>query len=523
MRARADTKSYLLLGGTVLLGLLLRGWMFSGYVGGDDSAYITQAYLYYTGAMLPPVDHWGLRGLLVLLTAASFSLFGINAFAVGFFPMVVSLSGIFVAYGLGRFAGRTETGLMAAFLVAIFPMEVIFGSHLFPYAFLSVLCSACLLAFMVGERSGRPILFLVCGLLLGMAYLARETALFCGLFFMAWIISERRIKPAWLLAPLGFAIVFAVECAFYAQIAGHPLYRLQTLAGLGGERSDTIGEVTKSAYLSLQWWVEPFIRPIAEQEIGLYFLVFLVAAVRLALRQRENRWLLLWIVPILAYTVYGTVSPSEYLPLRRLPRYLSPVVLPMLTVIAVFLLNLEGRWLRRAVIGALLLSTVASFLVDVSPIVTDRERRIAEFIDAHPDRRFIVPRPLMFEVAFYRGFKGWDNMALYARDKDRSHGLERLQRLRPNLPRAVPADLQCGEMVVVDGQYLTLDALPADLAGVEAFPAPPSFKDWLLRQEAAVAVLSLVRDPKRLRDLTEDRSNDSQFRVFQRDCPAEQA
>lgn len=508
----------------VITALILRIVMFSGYVSGDDAAYVTQAVLYANGDFAPPSVHWGVRSLPIFFTSISFRLFGVNPIATALFPMVFSIGSVVVAYFLANELFDRYTAILSAFLVAIFPMEVIFASHLFPYAFLSFFCSASLLTYLKAIKLNHSYLYLVAGLLLGLAYLSRITALFCLLFFFLHTISERNFSRKIAYFIFGLVSVVILESAFFYKISGDPFHRIDVLVSQVGP-SDTAGQRASTdnpkPQRSINWTkklLEPFYRPVVEQELGLFFVaIFLTSLIQLRyVKSYGPRVLLLWVIPIYFYTVYGTMSPFDYRPLRRLPRYMSPIIIPATVLVAWQIRSLSRRWLQNGIILALITSAILSMLVDASPSMTKREKELASFVSAHPNEQFLIPRTLYFDVAYYLGFRKNNNIDLFHERADGSHTLQRIKLTMPYEENHTPRSAKCGTYAVTQGKYLSIDDLPQHAEFVLELAKPETLKQRLLESPLMIEFLSLVRDKTRVRTLKNER--DDAVRIYKVLC-----
>src|SRR4029453_15999995 len=142
----------------VLIGAaLLRLVFFSGLVLYDDISYVRRAYELSTGRMEPPMTHFQARIGLVGPTALVYRAFGVGPGTTAAVPLACSLLGVLAAFLLGARLFGVQTGPLAAFLLAIFPMDVIFASELFATTPATLLVGSALGFFLLAERSGRPL------------------------------------------------------------------------------------------------------------------------------------------------------------------------------------------------------------------------------------------------------------------------------------------------------------------------------------------------------------------------------
>src|SRR5262245_12630184 len=182
--------------GILVLGAALRLLFFTGFHGFDDIFYIQRAYSLSEGIFSLPATHWGARIGLVGPTALAYGIFGVTSASTVAFPFLCSLLTIVAAFYLGRRLFSDQVGLMAALLVAIFPMDVIFASMLFPTAPVSLLCGWGFGVFLLAEVEGRPIHYLVSGVAFGLACTMHEAAVISLAFYPVYLASGGKFRRA---------------------------------------------------------------------------------------------------------------------------------------------------------------------------------------------------------------------------------------------------------------------------------------------------------------------------------------
>src|SRR5713226_2598622 len=228
---------------TSLLGLAacLRVVAFRGPIGADDLFYAELAHqladgrsfvLTYNG---PPA--FAVRIGIIAPTALAFRLFGIRDAAIAFYPFVLSLAGILLAFIAGCMLFNQRAGLIAALLQALMPIDISSATLLLPDLPAAFWVNVAILLLYIGsqqqgnERKAR--LGLLAGLALGSSWLCKEALLFSLPFvglYMVWCMYGQRRN--WILAAalvLGFACVLAAESAAYYVASGDVLYRFSAI------------------------------------------------------------------------------------------------------------------------------------------------------------------------------------------------------------------------------------------------------------------------------------------------------
>ncbi len=429
---RCDAKTKLLL--VIIVAAGLRIIFFAPYVKTDDIAYIQGAHFLATQQTIDP-SHWGTRLGLIGPTAVLYALFGVNGMTTGAYPLLCSLLQVPVVYFVGRRLFGEPSGLLAATLLAFFPLEVIFASHLFPcspiglWAGLSCMFAVC----QPSKRTGLNLL--AAGGCIGIACTVRATAVFCLpllLISTVWPGGAGRRRGVsimfhWLCVLAGLATIFAVEAAVFYWLTDEWCYRWRVLSQQVVHQG---GEVV-GAGTTLGWYLRPITRLLTEQEMALFPLLLAPAIVYHVCRRpgRHSRFLAAWALFVLVYTFYGTVSPLRFAPLPRLPRYLSPATLPAMVLLASFLFAAFGRRWRAVLVALLLASGVLGVWLDNGRAVAADTRELYAYMTDRPGQRFILTPPVLFDVLFYHGFEPPLPLAVYAAPPDERCDRESSRRL----------------------------------------------------------------------------------------------
>jgi 4-amino-4-deoxy-L-arabinose transferase-like glycosyltransferase len=349
---------------TVLFAATFRlGWV--GYIGSDDWAYILNARQRMTDPFVIGTNHWQVRMALTLPMALSFKLFGES-------ELSAALPTLAYAYGTGLsallFLWR-RVGWAAALLAGLFlatsPLLVVSATSLrvdcvetfFVVASLLVFVRAC-------ERTrGETALLLLTGLLAGLAFTTRPTAVallaFYGVLFLA---GHRIVRARYALVLAGFLAVWLAESLYYLLATGQFLYRLHIdfhhdqVVRPGGLMDAVVIAPLRMLLTAhgfgLAFWLLPPLAWYAGRAsasappvpaLVRYFVVFA----------------LVWVV---VFSVFASKLVLD-------PRYLAPALTATVIVIA---MSLEGLWRngRRALAAAL---TAAILVAQVLGICVDNK------------------------------------------------------------------------------------------------------------------------------------------------------
>ena len=358
----------------VAVGVALRILMWSHAWGSDDTNYAHDAWrasFDFFGPMAEGAkhNHHSLRKGLLLPTALMYRLFGVSDWTTGAWSFVCSIGLIVVAHRFARRIFSSEpAGLVAAVLMAAFPLDIIFASVLWPTEPQAFLAALGMYLFFRAEDTasdGRPPAardYFLGGACIGLAYLVHITALFLGLFFAAYIVVYwRRFRWQILLVAVGVvAVIFAEQLAFYIYHQEW-LYSFRVTnesqnlgAGFGYIRNweGTSLLIEGTAWASFV--AGPWSMALLNQEFALYYVVGLPAMIYVAIKARQPwamRPLLLWFVTQFLWIAYGSTNPAKWVWLGRMPRYYSPVTLPLMLVLTYVVVKLWQRGRHRMSAG----------------------------------------------------------------------------------------------------------------------------------------------------------------------------
>jgi hypothetical protein len=211
----------LALGALIRLAFLFRSPVF--YVGGDSQTYLLPAYeLVHEG-------DWDLGNrrppLYPLFLAAVMFLFGEDTRAISFVQHALGLATIAAAYALGRVAANRAVGIFAGLSVALSGPLLVYEHYVMSEALFTILATLVALACLRLRAGARPMLAIVCGLLIGLSWLTRPAGLLLApLIPLALLgqVSFRRLCALSSAALAGLAIVAVPWLVALAVLHGSP-------------------------------------------------------------------------------------------------------------------------------------------------------------------------------------------------------------------------------------------------------------------------------------------------------------
>jgi 4-amino-4-deoxy-L-arabinose transferase-like glycosyltransferase len=157
--------------------------------------------------------------------------------------------------------GRTA-GLFAALLLATLPNDILSSTRILADAPLGAWTSGAILALLIGWNSGHLASFALCGLMLGIAYLVKDTGLVVFVLLAPLVLAYAMVTRRWRLLGgylTGFLLCIVLEGLWYQFHTGH--FFLHPLVA----HSVTVHKYTKEPVASLVTlpflrvdWVEQF-------------------------------------------------------------------------------------------------------------------------------------------------------------------------------------------------------------------------------------------------------------------------
>ena len=364
-----EKTTLLICSGLLLLAIAVRVICFVGLIGSDDLNYNRSAYEIATKTFTPQIDHQRMRLGLLLPVAAAFKFLGVNEFSSLLFPFGCFLVTFSMLVYIGTIALGKWIGIVAGILYIFLPVELFDATMLLPDlpAATFVLLSGALFYLTPGPLSSTrrggssndltpPLLdkergqgvrlscggLFLSGLLLGWAYLIRETAIFFAIFIggcMAYHVWRRKTVPwRWLWFWGGLLSVFGAECGYYYLTTGTPFYRYVTIES--GHNLSVL-----ALYDRVHGWA--LLRRLTLDQLRVLFDVpnfnfyyfFILAGIIYAIQKRMHGvyYFSGWLLTFFLLFNFASTSLVEYYPIRSIPRYFIALTCPGLIIMAWYL------------------------------------------------------------------------------------------------------------------------------------------------------------------------------------------
>ena len=284
----------------LVAGVLILWWRWIGYQGHDDAYFAAAAMDWVQHYPALGANHWALRYTLVLPMAAVIASFGPSVAALAVVNLAAYAVFLAVNYAALRYWFGWKAAVAATFIVILVPEFPVQATYANPDLVEMALVVGAVWCFIHARDRGGPWpLMLFSGILAGLAFLTRETALllipFFGLLFGFWPAMTRW---RYLLIALGFAAVVAGQMAYFAARTGDPLYRARISAthdhvdrtGMYSRAVTAARTFDSEGVLATPPAAAPFAAVLASQKYGLLFYFAVPAYIALRLGRRLSVW-----------------------------------------------------------------------------------------------------------------------------------------------------------------------------------------------------------------------------------------
>jgi len=312
-----------------VVSLSTRLFCFTGLVGSDDIVYSIYAERIAEGTyrLEPHHTHIALRYGVVVPVAAIYKAFGMHEWSTVMLPLLASSLAPVLAALLGvQLAGATA-GWIAGLLLASFPVDVRYATILVPESMLQATILVAAIAYIAAGARQSALLSFTSGILLGLAYLIKEPAVFVVGAFVIFAAARRCWRIGCAVAA-GAVMVLACELTWYWTETGDLLFRGHAME-LHDKQPEVIFANENLVYRLLKAYPRLIIVP--NVDYGLHSLLAIMGVVSALLWDRSKRttFLLLWAVLPFLYLNFGTSSYQRFWALPVAPRYLALIYPPL--------------------------------------------------------------------------------------------------------------------------------------------------------------------------------------------------
>ncbi len=410
---------------------------YMGPSGADDMIYFSVVEKLLSnqdvGTAISSSTHWGVRLGMVLPVWAAMKVFGISEFSSYLFPLITSAGILVFVYIAGLRLFNLPVALLSSLTFALLPQDIYLSTVMYPDGPVVLFSALFIYLFykLSGNKEADVKQSIIAGVILGLAYFIRETALILLitipiLFFHA--PNKKHFFRTAFFILTGLLIAIAFEMLVFWLLTGDPLTRWEILLGktkVLEPRAFTVyshGNV-KSGSLISKYLFDPFFVIFATHWISPLMVIVAAGVVILQMTRKENYkffslkkghflWLFILTFITLAFYSFGPIYGFA-VPLKRDVRYyhtITPLASLLSGVIVYEFLVQKG--VKRLIGYSMILFYILASSICLGSIVNKNVHGldlIEEFISRNPAENYIMPVMLKKTLQFKRGADFEDN------------------------------------------------------------------------------------------------------------------
>ena len=387
------------------LALLVRLIFFHGFLPSDPYDYSVAAAAFSSGNVDGFDSVASTRFGLIVPVALIYFLFGVSEYSSALWPILCSLGTVGIGFACGRYLGGERAGIIAAVLLALFPLDIIYGTQFMADVPLGFWLFASLFLFIRGADASQPSdrwkCFFGSGMAVGLAYATKSVALMIAPFFaicgLAMLVRDRKFPWSLAYVVAGLLSVAVLEMLFFFLTTGDTVQRFSTLSPAVDSRTQVIvgggEEIALSLFDYLKWMF------IDIRYTGPVFVILLVVSlagltrptVRAKLRGARIGLLLLWAAVMFLVLNFYPLSISPYVPVYKLNNYMLMFAAPLIVCLALLLSRLS-RMTQFACIAIVAIAAPFSLYVSLESHRSHSEnaRQVHEFAGSIGDSRIMA-------------------------------------------------------------------------------------------------------------------------------------
>lgn len=363
----------------------------------DDAAYAELAHQLLRGdypvGVLDRTPVFPLRVGIIAPAAACFKIGGVNEWAMVFYPFILSIAAVFLAYLAGKMFFSESAGLIAAFILAIIPLEVRSATTLLPDLPSAFWSNAGIVLLMCGSKKNARTAQAACGMgsgvCLGVSWLCKESTLYIApfiLLYMAWLAFAQKRSCMPLIASFSTAAlgILAAEMFVYYHYTDDMLFRFHEIernyrdygtfffkegSVCGWQPGHYWSAVAKRLFIDGPKTI------FLQNRFGYINLAALLVLIYANIT-RKRSFLVpgTWFLFLIVMYNFGSSSFSSYKPLALVfPRYLSPLLFPAVIIPAGFLSDIffsQKPATSKKHPGAIAFGVLLAMLIFASSVAT---------------------------------------------------------------------------------------------------------------------------------------------------------
>ena len=404
----------------LIAAVFVRIIFFNGLVFSDDSYYNWLSFQFLDGSYNSGFAGYPIfliRKFSTLSNSLFFALFGYNEIVSVLFPFILSILSVILVYKISEeLINQKKISLIASFLAAFFPVDIIFASINFSDLECVFFINLGIYFYIKAARQNNNIYYVIAGICLSVSILFKEYAyyyliLLAGYFLYNLFLGKKNRFQS--MIPLLIISVFlCLEGIYYLITENNFYYRFSIF------RSNYIycyydffpytqanEKINFSAYLiSLVKHIGNNIKYLFVRRHYLFLPIFAVVQSCIFIKKKEQRFLLVWFAGLMVLMPLMTVSLTTYSPieLRRI-WYIYPLVIPFSILTASLVSKLRPIYLSSVLLfyfaGSVIMSVEFQNFFDMR-----NKNHFKQFIKDNSEKIIYTDHHTAYGIRFINGF-----------------------------------------------------------------------------------------------------------------------
>ena len=406
----------------ILFGVLLRFVFSVGIIGSGDFVHLIYSQKASVGNFSLTIDdpQTAARIGYVYPVALFYRIFGISEFSMYFYTLIMSAASIILIYFLGKLFFSRKVGLVSAFFLSFYPLNVNYSTQGYPDLAMAFFAGLAVYFFFLGEKNNSKgwWLNLLCGISIGMAVLTKESGiiifLFLGLYVLYKIFLKKEgikgIKPGYLLIGLGFVLVMLLLMFHNYIVSGDFFLRYKMIDRVYYSAIKNLYNYHGYKLIERLFIHVPYMMLTNLSNFGFFTIFFIMAsAYCIIFRKKESFPVMLWLTSLFLYLNFGSTSLTNYLPLPGgTPRYFEMLTLPAILLLGFFVSEADkiiSKFISPFTVIFLLITSVGFIHLNPDRNAVHSERELAKFINAQQPLKIYSDGNSKDILDFFTGYR----------------------------------------------------------------------------------------------------------------------
>ena len=405
----------------IILGIITRFYFYTGHIFSDDAYYSYLSYTLLKGEFAK--DYLGypvflLRVGFIGLTTLSMNVLGTNETATLIFPFIFSILNILLTFKIAiLLTQNSRVALVASFLIAFFPTDIIFSTIGFPDLINVFFINLGIYFLLKSYKSKKIFWAYIGGVSFFLSMQIKEsiyyTMILLLILLIYFLLKNRQLNFQILIALLFIAGNFFIEGFAYLLLHDDFLYRI-TITNINYNYSfyDFFPYTAQKLSGSKNYFGNLFdqIFLINAKSVFLrrfYLFLPIVAAIQsyFSFKKKGHKLLIFWFWGTVILLIAITTSFTEYKPLDLTRSwYIYPLLMPMIILSSIFINRFSKLIQNGLIIIYLLASLIMCFSYQTFFDVKNLDA-LKDFLRENPSKMIYTDHFTKYSVDLLRGYE----------------------------------------------------------------------------------------------------------------------